>query len=157
MARACSWFITEVRMRTSLCRCRTNCRTSRSAGDGIQMRGNRWSEANRGCAGHPASRSSAFVPSSRGSPPHLPPKARGDIPGVLSRTTAHSRWLLCPPERVRKVMRKNSAPHPSHVSKGAERQWGYCTQDRYAFLGEVDCTFRNGRLVSFEVSRGITT
>src|ERR1700756_5362598 len=39
MARACSWFITEVRKRTSLCRCRTNCRTSRSAAEGTQIRG----------------------------------------------------------------------------------------------------------------------
>ncbi len=40
IARACNWFITEVRKRTSLCRCLTNCRTSRSWGDGTQIRGN---------------------------------------------------------------------------------------------------------------------
>src|SRR5579864_1260126 len=92
---------------------------------GSRSEGSGRSGADRGCAGHPASRSSAFVLSSRGSPPHLPPKARGDIPGVLSRTTAHSQWLLYPPERVRKVMRKTSAPHPSHVPTVVRRsrQW----------------------------------
>jgi hypothetical protein len=33
----------------------------------------------------------------------------------------------------------------------------YCTKDRYGIYGELDCTFRNGRLVSFDIYRGITT
>src|SRR5262249_26051540 len=42
MASACHWFLTEVRRQTILWRCRNRWRTSRSPGDGTQIRGNRF-------------------------------------------------------------------------------------------------------------------
>jgi hypothetical protein len=58
IARACSWFFTEVRKRTGLCRCLSICRKSRSAGDGTQIRGKRFvSSKSRICK---ASRGSVF-------------------------------------------------------------------------------------------------
>ena len=32
-----------------------------------------------------------------------------------------------------------------------------CSKDTFAFYGEIELTFRNGRVVAFEVYRGITT
>ena len=49
MASACNWFLTAVRRQTILWRCRNSCRTSRSAGEGTQILGNRLAGRDQEC------------------------------------------------------------------------------------------------------------